>query len=1158
MSSLDWVQQQRKKQTEQPEQEKQVTETPVETEETAPTSSLDWVRQQRESAQPQETPKAYNKDLAIGDTVLGYKFIGGDASEEDNWEKINNRGGEPWENFEESEGFDAGFETSEMPDAEIDAIAKLRGVDVALVREMAAIAGAKQDGEQSISGILSRSAGLGIPNLVGKKMMDDPQARKAFDDLQRIADNRRSWAQTAAETIGGFGGIPALGKAVAKTAGKGLGKLLAKEAIEGTVKRSATEGATIGGISGLGFSREGKEVESTLYGIGGGALLAGMGGYVAKTIGKKAGVADKAVAKELVEELAADTKISREIQETTTEFMEYKPQELLKAMQGRVKPADLTEELRTVPPALRKDHATQIRRAEKQAEALRKDQIKDFGRFLSDREGISYQSSDRLIREKIKDGEKYFRKEVENYVGTLATRSVLEKQAANTPPDMQANWRSVRYTLSDARYVYKELDELHPDLDLKLEPLVDQMSGQYDRMTWVLSAAQKRFAVLNKRTRKNRIKQEDLHRALEEGKPVGTVKADLLKSWQDEFEFLRLSANKILGEDVIKREENYVRRVLVSPERAIMRIFHEADKLGLTTNKPLDADSFARLATSTKGKSLIDMVEYTTKDKIKSGADLMMGLRAARDPRGVRENYMSKAGTFLDRAEDGGMPPELIEKDVRRAYQNWINTTFKHVFLRDSIADLRMSSQKLKAAGDTKGARYLRKHISYLNGTNKDWKIKEVPDRWVTNFKVSMGKRALKETDPKKKKFFETMEYMPDLLSKTRSTMYQNFLSTPRAIYRNLSQPWVMTAPELFSGSAKQAPWAYSKIPKAYLNTLTNWKKTTAELKERGHLPDHFVGEGLDHIKKGLADSAASRGVFGNVDKAAEQLLIGYQMSDTVNRAVTLHIAKQVGDDFLKGRPEAIRYVQNLGRGVRRQIKMELEKGDSEGVKDAIIDQLISATQFRYNGTALSQFGRDAGPIFSVFTKWPLAVAGDIVNRVQTKGAGEGAKQVLTKYFGPLVGLMTMDSLILEQAAPGLLQDNPLATDMIHDKKSDRYQTIVGKGGYKNFAPVLSAKVSIPPVLRLGWSAVSSVKRAVENEDVTALTGVVIDGVYQMVPLMGGVRLITDDFVNLMTGDRPEGRNFVDRAVKGAPELLKMPGQLKRNIQQQLDKKKEK
>jgi len=120
-------------------------------------------------------------------------------------------------------------------------------------------------------------------------------------------------------------------------------------------------------------------------------------------------------------------------------------------------------------------------------------------------------------------------------------------------------------------------------------------------------------------------------------------------------------------------------------------------------------------------------------------------------------------------------------------------------------------------------------------------------------------------------------------------------------------------------------------------------------------------------------------------------------------------------------------------------VSRAMQAGDSEKVQQLVRDYLIGKTTFNYSRASLSQFGRSAGSLFSVFTKWPAHIAGDVISSYERNGAMQGSVDVFSRYMAPLMSLYLIDKALFSGD-----EENPFR------------QAFIGKTGLSTWAPVKS------------------------------------------------------------------------------------------------------
>lgn len=208
-------------------------------------------------------------------------------------------------------------ESETTTDQELEAIARQHGIDPETVKGMSTFGGAlREDGKRNtweeLQSSVARGVGFNIPQFVGKKSLDDPNLRKAFDDIQDLADAKRSFARGLVENLVPTG---AVAKAVTRGAAKGTEKLAVGQAI----KQGVREGAAMGGAYGVARSREGEEVRSGVIGAGGGAVLGAGAAAAAEYIPRVFRRNPTKLEQKAIQEAEVDVgRISQELSERTS------------------------------------------------------------------------------------------------------------------------------------------------------------------------------------------------------------------------------------------------------------------------------------------------------------------------------------------------------------------------------------------------------------------------------------------------------------------------------------------------------------------------------------------------------------------------------------------------------------------------------------------------------------------------------------------------------------------------------------------------------------------------------------------------------------------------------------------------------------------------
>ena len=89
-------------------------------------------------------------------------------------------------------------------------------------------------------------------------------------------------------------------------------------------------------------------------------------------------------------------------------------------------------------------------------------------------------------------------------------------------------------------------------------------------------------------------------------------------------------------------------------------------------------------------------------------------------------------------------------------------------------------------------------------------------------------------------------------------------------------------------------------------------------------------------------------------------------------------------------------------------------------------------TQLAYGNIDMHELGRDLGPLFTMLTKWPVSVAGDVYKKVALEGR-KGAGDAFKKYMAPLGVAIALDSM-----------------------RGDEGEALIGSRGFTGWMPVNS------------------------------------------------------------------------------------------------------
>lgn len=1017
--------------------------------------------------------------------------------------------------------------TEETTEEELDAIAKYHGVDASELKGLSTFFGARRKDEEigkAAAGAVSRMVGFGLPQWVVKKSEGDENFRRALDDVRELADKKRSWLEFAAESVGPGGAIR-LGKGIA-------GKLAA--------------GAATGAIYEAAGSREGQELESAAIGAG---LGAGLGAVASK-------LSRNGVAKETVEAVTKEAEDnSLRIQELadrrlaeTRQSEDILRKQVLDLSDGGGKPVTpdeagtiLREQLRT------RRTAEEAREAgmglTEQAKEISDLRTREFAQYLSGADGTLPKSVEEA-REVIRTGftgdnaSERISRAYDEFLRTRTAREVVERGEFRMKPDEMGPLARVADFLSDAKFTLRRIAQ---DTGIDLESTHNYLNSRYNVGTHVVAERRKELGRIYAGARKAGI---DLN-----SEEVGTRIIDAIESGNldnlsvperklaDEMSAFYTKGRELVNSsDASKRwgvsplsipeRKNYVPAQIKSPVEFIRALEQQADRalheIGTTLGRKVtsfDQLSPAEVEIASKEKGafteLLRGLELfdSNKGRLQSGASVSHALTEATTPGVARPKLETIASAALHREDT--IPAFLREKNVFRLADRWTNNTFRHMFLREGLERMSNEAKLLRQLGADRQATYVENLIRDIAGVRG---VASWTGGRANAFRLAMDRAAERAgRDTLQGKIYEVGKDIPDILSAMAHNVYANYLgASPKALIQNLTQTIFRTAPEV------GGTYGYSKVGKAIIDAARNWSMLSRRLDDMGLEPASFTGEGQEYLRRGIQSSLGGRVSADTVNAISRWALKLYGLTDRINRAITLSVADQMTDDLAKGTGAAKRALSRFPEEVRRAVGASKS---AEDVNRVLAEHLISTTQFNYNRLSMSEYGRYMGPIFSTFTKWPTAIAGEIIADVSRRGVLRSMPRTVEKFGVPLALAFAMNKLVT-------------GGDEEAFEESDRTKKLLGKKGFVGMTPVSSitglTDIFTPPPVKVGISAVRSF-RELDLDDTERLEkgvlGAVSEAVQGFLPNSWILRLITDDIPTYTTGDRPEGSTFLERAA---------------------------
>jgi hypothetical protein len=245
-----------------------------------------------------------------------------------------------------------------------------------------------------------------------------------------------------------------------------------------------------------------------------------------------------------------------------------------------------------------------------------------------------------------------------------------------------------------------------------------------------------------------------------------------------------------------------------------------------------------------------------------------------------------------------------------------------------------------------------------------------------------------------------------------------------------------------------------------------------------------------------------------------------------VNRGIAYRMSQIFVDDLVRGSAAATTSLKRMPPPTIRAIEQALQEGDRTTALKHAATHIINSTQYQYNRASMSEYGRTMGPLFSVFSKWPTATVGQVVESYRSKGLGGASIDTGKKLVLPMLLLEAADRIYLMSQG--------------EDTFSDREAKFVSKSGLSGAAPlgnlsgIATGDFFTPPAVDIATKAfIRPVSRGQWDSLGESVGNGVQESLYQFAPGAAGgwIRFLTDDVVTVVEGERPEG-GFVEKAVK--------------------------
>ena len=1045
------------------------------------------------------------------------------------------------------------------------------GAPMATAGGLKGIGGELAQVSEGFVGSLSEAVAMGLPQKLAIEAQRDPKVKAALEDLRTLALYKKSGLLTATELVGGI----KTGFGLANVAGAGLKALGAgeKAVAAGKIATGAGE-AALAGYAGAETDYESKAALIGL-GLGGVINSSvELFGLIKNARAQKAAVqAEKEWLENpdstalITQEVAKTQNAQKVIDDVIEKAVAAKSEDEVKALSKQINDskelprlfgqgttdAEITQSGQKIIDtaadeifsSLDKEGQRRVLSELKDSRLLDENNVvTPFGKsvivqkYLDQNlpkivekygqrsEGI--QTSLDYLRTRAGEGADFLKQEFRRVMEQNAANKLMAEDIIRKAGVGEGDGRVLRnlaQSLVDGQFVLRGIDRR---TGTRLEPLLNKMNFQYNAFTRMLSQVIKDRELVNEVGEKVKVlglesldkmrqaanlTQEDLYKFLDKGiKEIpDTNKAQVVAEYRKWFEQSRKLANEqgLNIADFTQKYGGYVPHMVLDRTEIAKRLrdtvadLQERFKINLLDYKTADYDRAAAtgLREDANYRSLKESLEYLNGTKITSPEEMNQILAKQINPRtsGIRD-VSSAAATFRREVEE--VPALIREVDVNKLAARWASNTLKHAFLRDGFAQVENARDILVKRGFYKDAEYLSNWLTdNLGGVrNNTWRAAA---QEFSNTLLNIRDNA--SADSQLRRISEWMlEGGANTSMRLFGSVYPNFLGfNIRSALQNLSQPILMTAPEL---GAKGMEYS--------MRALKNCAVNPKEAIQAGGMyrAAQWSTELSTVLEANLRRSWIGKASDKTIDTYAKISMAMYESAERANRVIVVQMGKELTKDVLAGNEAARRYVQKLNPGMRNAVKEAVAANDSKLVEELLVNNLLDKTIFQYNKLSMSNFGRAAGPILSTFSKWPTAIAGDVIDAYARKGVGQGSKELFGRYMLPLA-MLGMANMVLTEDSKMFGQDDPQMQALIGGKK-----------GLTGLSPLMSLTqgIGVPPIV----VSVGKFGKALLDGDIDKAGSALASIGDAYIPMIPGALRAMNDVTKLTTGDENEVKSL--------------------------------
>ena len=373
---------------------------------------------------------------------------------------------------------------------------------------------------------------------------------------------------------------------------------------------------------------------------------------------------------------------------------------------------------------------------------------------------------------------------------------------------------------------------------------------------------------------------------------------------------------------------------------------------------------------------------------------------------------MEKLSALFSRK--GTMADVIQEKNAWELLSGYVGGNIRAAVYDDTLRYGQMMIRGLDDSGMPKASQLFKDYMSESMGGK--FGLDAVLKNVATKMEYEGTKRARDvSSNLFEKTYGKTIAAAPEFMQWANNLIYPGklALNIPGTL-RNFTQFLFTTVPEV--GSAYGSKHAFKGALEMMKEAGINPKGYKERLIKLNLLSEHFTGD------QGNVVATGSK-IRHGIDTVNEFAMNFYGASDATNRIITYNMGQSIAKDLLQNNKDAIKFLNKMDVTAKAQIKEAMKKGGNaaENIGDVMGRYLIAKTQFDFGRAAQSKAQRAVGPLFNMFTTWPVQMGASVVNDFRERGAIKGAKEVARKY-GAGYAMLAAASAYLEANGNPLMQ----------------------------------------------------------------------------------------------------------------------------------------